>query len=37
MEIKEANPITRWDFSSLSFGGAVFAVTLQEPDRGLGP
>lgn len=37
MEIKEGNPITQQDFSSLFFGGAVFAVTLQKLDGGLGP
>lgn len=37
MEIKEGNLITQQDFSTLFFGGAVFAVTLQELDRGLGP
>lgn len=36
MDIKGGDPITRQGFSSLFFGGAVFAVTLQQPDRGLG-
>lgn len=32
METKKGNLITQWDFSSLSLGEAVFAVTLEKLD-----
>lgn len=32
---KKGNPITQQDFSSLSFGKAVFSMTLEKLDWGL--